>query len=549
MSVGQAPGAGAPESQGLIRAIAVVRERWWLVVVAVVVCVGVALVLTSRATKEYTATAKLLFAQNPLVTEIGGNAPATSASPQADQATDLLVVRTGQVAAAVKLALHSPLSVSQLLDEVSTKSDQSSNIVDVSATDSSPTRAALIANGFSEWYVALSKSANLQQVASAEQVITQQLAGLPPTPGNAGNRANLQAALQRLQTVAAVQQGDAQVVDLASVPSTPSSPNKKVNLVLALVFGLALGLGLIFLLSLLDRRLKSPEELEDVYGMRALAAIPRLRRRGVGAGDPVAVEQFLILRSGLSVLTARRDVRVVLVTSAVAGEGKTTVAIGLARAAAVSGQTVILLETDFKRPAFRTCLGISVSDGAMGLSNALVGGVDPDALLRSPLPELPSLRVMTSGPAPPSSSAVLHSTKMGALLEQLAADADLVVLDAPPLLPSADAQALLDLPQLDAYLIVGRENFTKRDEARYARQRLEQHELSGVGLVVNGVRRLAGSDYYHKRLGHRSTVAGPRRTGDLWDSANPLDPDQSAELAHRQRAPGRQRTPGSRHVR
>ena len=549
MSVAQAQSAAAPESQGLLRAIAVLRERWWVVLVSVVVCVVVALALTLRATKEYTATAKLLFSQNPLITEVGGTAPAPSADPQADQATNLLLVTTGEVAAAVKQTLHSPLSVSRLLDEVSTATDQSSNIVDVSATDSSPATAALIANAFADQYAAVSKSANLQQVLSGEQLIIQQLKALAPTPGNAVTRTNLEGALQRLQAVAGVQAGNAQVVDRASVPTSPSSPNKKVNLIVALVFGLALGVGLAFLLNLLDRRLKGVDDFEDVYGTRALATIPWLRRRGAGVVDPVAAEQFLILRNGLSVLTPpRRDARVVLVTSAAAGEGKTTVAIGLARAAAASGQTVILVETDFKRPAFRARLDLS--DDAMGLSSALAAGVDPGSLLRSPVPGLPNLLVMTSGPQPPSSAALLRGPEMGRLLEQLAADADLVVLDAPPLLPVADAQALLDHTQLDAYLIVARVNFTKRDEARNVRQRLERRELNGVGLVINGVRHLAGGDYYHAPMTgrptrgarrRRRTVGARRRPADRRVPTEQLAPDQGDHIVRRERAPGPQR--------
>ena len=540
MSGGQAPDGVEPEGSGLIRTITILRERWWVVLIAVVTCVGVSLVLTLRATKEYTATAKLLFGQNPLITEVGGTAPSPSTDPQADQATNLLLVTTGQAAAAVKQALRSPLSVSALLDKMSTSIDQSSNIVDVSATDPSPVRAAQIANAFAYQYVAYTQGVNVRQVLSGEQLLTQQLKALAPTPGNAATRSNLGAALQKLQAVAAVQTGNAQVVDNASVPTSPSSPNKKVNLIVALVFGLGLGVGLVFLLNLLDRRLKGVEDFENAYGMAALATIPWLQSGGPDVVDPAAVEQFLILRGGLSVLTPGRDARVVLVTSAVSGEGKTTVAIGLARAAASSGQTVILVETDFKRPSFRARLGLG--GDAMGLTNALVRGVDPGSLLRSPMPDLPNLLVMTSGPQPPNSTALLRSPQMGELLGQLAADADLVVLDAPPLLPVADAQALLDHPQVDAYLIVGRVNFTKRDEARVTRQRLDQRELAGVvGLAINGVHHVAGGSYYGERSTGRLGRRGRRRPADLGISADRLVPDEGRSVEGRQRAQGHQR--------
>ena len=383
MSARQAAKAGGSETPGLINALRVLRERWFVVVIAIVVCVGVSAVLTLKATKQYTATAKLLFTQNQLLTEVGGTAPQPSADPQADQATNLLLVPTNEVATAVKQALRSPLSVSDLLGEVSTANDQTSNIVDVLATDPDPTQASAVANAFAEQYVTLSQRANLQQVLAGEQIIAQRLAALPATPANAATRANLEAAAQKLVVLQAVQTGNAQVVDRATPPTSPSSPNKKVNLIVALIFGVALGVGLAFLLNLLDRRLKDIDEFEDIYGTRALATIPQTRRRKSKVADPATIEQFQILRNGLSLLTARQVGRVVLVTSAVRGEGKTTVAVGLARAAASTGQQVILVEADFRRPSFRARL--PMDNDPRGLSTALWEPVDPGSLFRTPV--------------------------------------------------------------------------------------------------------------------------------------------------------------------
>jgi capsular exopolysaccharide synthesis family protein len=463
--------------------------------VSVVTCVAVSFVLTVNATKQYTATAKLLFTQNTLIPQVGGASPTPSTDPQADQATNLQVVTTQPVAAAVKRNLHLPMSVSDLLGEVTTNNDQGSNIVNVAATDPDPTRAASIANEFARQFVAISQSDNLGQVLAGEKLLNDKLKALSPT--DTADRANLQAALRKLLILEAVQTGNAQVVDQASVPTSPSSPNKKLNIVLALVFGLALGVGLAFLLNLLDRRVKTVEELEVLYGTRALATIPRLQLRRAQPVDPAQVEQFLILRAGLPVLTPRRETHVVLVTSAVPGEGKTTVAIGLAQAVASSGQNVILVEADVKRPAFGSRLGIS--DNATGLTTALVEDVPVDSLLHAPVVNLPNLLVIPSGPPEPNSATLLRSAEMGRLLEQLAGTADLVVIDAPPLLPVADAQALLEHPELDAVLVVGRVDFTKRDEARRAHHLLDRRGVSVVGLVVNGVRDLAGGEYYGKR--------------------------------------------------
>jgi capsular exopolysaccharide synthesis family protein len=494
-SATSAPVGAPPENVGLLNAIGVLRSRWWVIAISVVVCVLASLVLTLRATKQYTATAKLLFTQNSLIPEVGGSSPAPSQNPQADQATNLQVVTTRPVGAAVKKSLGLSMSVSDLLGEVTTTDDAGSNIVDVNATDPSPTRAARIANEFARQFVALSQADNLGQVLAGERLLNDKLKALAPT--DVADRANLEAALRKLLILQAVQTGDAQVVDQASVPTSPSYPNKKLNVLIALVFGLALGVGLAFLMNLLDRRLKTVEEIEELYGTRALAEIPRLALRKARAVDPAQVEQFLILRAGLSVLNPTRETRVLLVTSAVPGEGKTTVAIGLAQAVASSGHSVVLLEADVKRPAFASRLGLP--GHLTGLTTALVEGVPIDSLMHAPVAGTPSLLVIPSGPPEPNSATLLRGQEMGRILEQLTSTADLVVIDAPPLLPVADAQALLEHPELDAVLVVGRVEYTKRDEARRAHHLLERRGVRDIGLVVNGVRDIAGGTYYGRR--------------------------------------------------
>ena len=526
-----ASGSSVGETPGLVRFFGVLRERWWVLVAAVVLCVAVALALTLHATKQYTAVAKLNFGQNALVGEVGG-AQTISADPQADQATNLQLVTTTAIATAVRQSLHLGESPSALLGQVSAANTQSSNVVSISVTDPDPTRAALIANGFADEYVASSRGANLAQIESGIRLLQQQLQALPQTPANSDTRSNLDQALQKLETLAGVQTSNAQVIDRAVAPTSPSSPSTKTNLIVALLFGLILGVGVAFLLDLLDRRLKEVDDFERIYGTHALATIPWLDN-STGAIDSVAgSEQFLILRTGLSVLKPGRDPQVLLVTSAVVGEGKTTVAIGLARAAAAAGQEVILIEGDVRRPTFGSRLG--TGNGAPGLTTALMRGTDPVELLYTPLPELLSLRVLPAGPQPHNPVALLGSSQMGALLEQCTREADLVVVDAPPLLPVADTDALLDHRQVDAYLVVGRIGVTKRDEAHLARQRLDRRDPIGLGLVVNGVQEIAGGYYAYDEPPARPSTDGPRRPAKRPVSDQPVSEQQILSRASRE---------------
>jgi capsular exopolysaccharide synthesis family protein len=175
-----------------------------------------------------------------------------------------------------------------------------------------------------------------------------------------------------------------------------------------------------------------------------------------------------------------------MVTSAVPGEGKSTVAAGLARAAALAGQRVILVEADLRRPTFHE--QFALGDDPRGLTTALVGGAAVRGLLRPALSGMRNLSVLPAGPLPPNSAELLRSAEMASVLRDLAEEADIVILDAPPLLPVADAQVLLDHPQVDACIVVARAFRSTRDEVRRSRAVLERHRLTSVGLVVNGVR-------------------------------------------------------------
>lgn len=492
------------QAPGLIQALRVLRERWWIVAACAIVCVGAALAFSLRAEKQYSATSKLLFRQSNLSEQVGGTGPPADVDPEGTKATNVLLVTTRQVADAVRRDINTKLTADDLLGKVSVATEQNANIVDITITDPSPPFAARIANSWAQQFKNYSQRTARAKVAEGEDLIRQRLAALPTEAKT--DRETLNAALTRLVTLESVQTGDADVVDTASVPTVPSAPSPKRDAAIALVLGLALGVGLAFLLNLIDRRIKNVEEFEALYGFRALSTIPERSRDPSSQKErQAALEPFRILRNGLTFLQIRSDVKVVLVTSAVPGEGKSTVAAGLARATALAGQRVVLVEADLRRPTFHQQFDLGADH--RGLTAALVGGVPVRELLRNVLPGLRTLSVLPSGPLPPNSAELLRSAEMGMLLRELSQDADLVILDAPPLLPVADAQVLLDHPQVDGCLVVARAYRTTRDEVRRARAVLERHGLEGIGLVVNGVRELDGHYEYYGTSDHSAVSA------------------------------------------
>jgi capsular exopolysaccharide synthesis family protein len=495
MPIGPAGMLDEQRDAPLVAAARVVRERWQIIVAAVVVCAGVVAAFSVTATKQYEADSSLLFRQSDLTSLIDPTGAANrSADAQRDQGTNLLLVKSGAVARRVKAELGLPDDLDTLLKKITVTAEPDADLLHVAAQDPDPVRAARLANSFANQFVAYRTESDRARIEKGVGLLRQQLAQLPTT--ETANRTELQQALQKVNALRAVTTGDAEVVDRASVPSSPASPRPKRDAVLGVLLGLVAGLSLAFLIDLFDRRTKSVEDLEARYGLRALAAIPQRHKDPATTRErQVVLEPFRILRNGLGFLSVAAPVRVVMVTSAVPGEGKSTVAAGLARAAALAGQRVILVEADLRRPTFHE--QFALGDDQRGLTNALVGGVAAHELLRPVLSGMRNLSVLPSGPLPPNSAELLRSAAMSAVLRDLADEADLVILDAPPLLPVADAQVLLDLPEVDACLVVGRAYKTNRDDVRRARVVLETHRLTNLGLVVNGLRQRDTSYAYY----------------------------------------------------
>jgi succinoglycan biosynthesis transport protein ExoP len=465
------------------------------VVLCPLVTLAVALVYLERQPKQYTATAKLQFVSNSLPSQVAGVPGEQLVDPEGVKATNVQLVTTPPVAALVAKSLKLKIAPEELLEEVSASNPQNDYIVDITAIDTDPRLAAAIANSFAEQYVAYSESQNVGQLVKGEQLITRKTEELPAT--DTVDRANLRSLYQKLLLLQSVQTGNAHVVSTASIPGSPSSPKKKSTAIIALVVGALLGIGIAFMLNLLDRRVRSWEEFEELYGVPALAAIPTLPRKTQTARDlEFVLEPFRILNNSLSLLPHTHAIKTVIVTSAVAGEGKTSVALGLARAAAHSEQRVILVEADLRRPTLEQRLGRNRS--TEGLTSALRDNEDPRQYLRSPISDLEGFfSLLPSGPTALNATNLMNPARLTEIFEILASHGDLVVIDSAPLLPVADTRVLLDGIDVDACLIVARAGVTTRDQARRARLIFERRQMKAVGLVVNNLSEVAnGYEYY-----------------------------------------------------
>ena len=248
-----------------------------------------------------------------------------------------------------------------------------------------------------------------------------------------------------------------------------------------------------FLLESLDRRVNSVEAFERAYRLPVLATVPPAAFKHRRADDRArTLEPYRILRSALDFVAVTRQLDTLLITSAVPGEGKSTASIDLAHAIALAGRRVVLVELDLRQPSFSHHFAL---DPMRGITTALTGREELHDLLLQPFPQLPNFQMLPAGTLPPNPSELLGSPAVSALLADLAADDTIVVIDAPPLNPVADAQVLLNNPAIHAALIVARLGHTTRDQVQRARSILDRHMLQPVGLVVTGVRAPGRSGY------------------------------------------------------
>lgn len=491
---GSAIGVGE-ESPAIVNAFRVLKERWYCIAAAVIVCVAAAAIHDITAQKQYEATSSLLFRDSPLGNAVfGTDVFGGSVDPARDAATNVALVKSLPVAGRVKRETGFAGSANDLLGSVSVQSEENTDLVSITATNTDATNAARVANAYAKAFVAYRQEVERGNVARGVQLLQQRLDKLPADA--TAQRTQLNDALEKLLALEAVQTANVEIADLAEVPSDPSSPKLKRDVVLAFLLGLVIGVALAFLFDFIDRRVKSVEEFERIYRLRALVGVPqRSFRTTLPRARSAEFEPFRILRSSIYFAGVERGIKTVLVTSAVPGEGKTTVAINLARAAALSGQRVILIEADLRRPSVAERFGLDRRAG--GLTSALVGGVPVRTLLQAPDDDLGDLlMVLTSGPLPPNPSEMLQSERLHAVLDELTSRADLVVIDSPPLLPVADARILLDRPEVDAAVVVARAFHTKRDIARRARAVLDQRRLDPLGLAVTGLPGGQAYEYY-----------------------------------------------------
>lgn len=491
------PSQAAPRGTELESTLAVLRRRIGLILLCVAAASAGALGISMLQQKEYSASASLLFRNPGFAGDLFGTGVAESPNPTREAATNETLLRLEVVAARTAKRLEG-LTPEAVTSMVSVSVAGESDVVSVTATSPQPAQARRIANMFAHQFIAFRADADRSKLLKAQHLAEREYERLPPSERFGVRGRSLSRAAEKLGVLASLQTGNAELVQPAARPSSPSSPRPVRNGILGGILGLLFGISLAFLLERLNRKLRSPEEARDAFALPILGTVPEskaIMASNEGQTMPelpfVENESFRTLRASLRYFNVDRDVHSILVASHVAGVGKSTTAWNLARVAATSS-TVVIVETDMRNPSLSQQHGLSPGPG---LAELLTHQVKlEEAIQAKPIAAGANgaeggeraLDMIVAGANPPNPAELIESGAMDDVMARLRERYELVVLDTAPMGVVSDAFPLLR--KADGVIVVTRIGLCTRDSAARLREQLERLEAPVLGIVANAVK-------------------------------------------------------------
>lgn len=503
--------------------LAILRVRKWSVIITAILALALVLSYSYWQTPIYSAEARVLV--NPPAS----GAEALFAVSIVDTETESQIVRSEPVADRVREELDLDLSTDSLIGRLKVNSVPDSRVLELSFSSTDPEAARDITNAFAASYIDYRRDQALEVVRGQQESVQTQIrqtsaeleriSGEQDKAEKNGNE-SLAASLEESKNVllarlGVLQQeltsyepdqatlGGGDIIQSARLPGSPSSPNHLTNGILALLLGLPLGIGIAFLRERLDDRFRGGSDVERVLDTPLLATVPRFKSKPsepqpadvVVLTEPrsMASEAYRSLRTNLQFLLSQRDIKSLVVTSPSVGEGKTCTTVNLGLALAQAGLRIILVSSDLRRPSLEKYFGHSHK--TKGLSDWLIS---KDQNLWEYLinPGVPNIRLMCAGSIPPNPAELLTSERFRDTLKALEENADLVLVDSPPVFAVADPAILAALT--GSSLLVLDAASTHKSAAVRAKREVERAGGQVIGTVLNSFDPSTSPYYYYE---------------------------------------------------
>jgi Mrp family chromosome partitioning ATPase len=486
--MGGSPSLPAEQPIEVRRHLAAVRRSWLPLMLFVVIATTATYFLTSMLPDSYRSTATIV--QADAVSSLGSS-DVESLKRRLETINRLLTTTTVLERAARSLPGETAESIDRA---ISATVDPGANIIEITAEHEDPRQAAAIANSVARSLLVTQAAAESQGIATARARLTAELSRLRARGAPDVEIQALRDRISELTIAEATIGSDLRLAERGEVAAQPFAPRPLRNAVVAAFAALFLALVFVIGRDMFRPRLTEPRELAQLMRLPVLATVPiigRRRRRKSAIAQAVAEEAFQTLQASVRYSLGDDGGRVVLVTSAIEGEGKTTTAVGLAKALARIGQRTLLVCADFRLPTLHEHFGVP---RAPGLSDVLrMAGMADDtselaerlsAVTHSLGPMQPGeLGVVASGSRADDPAALLFGGPLDSLLSVMdELEYDFIIFDGPPLLGVADGHALAQ--RADALLIAARLDRLSVEHAVEARSVLDRLGASAIGLVI-----------------------------------------------------------------
>jgi capsular exopolysaccharide synthesis family protein len=505
------------EDSGAAHYVAAIRDHWLLISLFVLIAVVPTTAYSLTAPKHYKAEADLVVTPIPAndTTLLGINTLLRDSTQSQAVVTAGRLVDTPEVGESVKSKLGLRTRPS-----VDVKPLSQSNVVSIVAGAPTATAAAALANAYADAVMALRTSELQRDIGAAIDRLNLRLTELSARPNDPSSKAIASQIRQRLGTLGTLvgaQDPTLSVLARAVPPTSASWPRPGLSVLVAFACSLLLGTGLALAIDLINPVVKDENELMFVHRLPILARLPRVPqkalRRFLTSSEELPSslrEAYRMLRGALNSAGPQGHPRVILVSSASAGEGKSVTAIYLANMIARSGMNVILVDGDLRNPMLAAVFGAPA--GRKGLPDLLRGTTTLDAAL-TPGPR-PNLRLLLSM-RDPLIIDLLHKDRVAGVLAQLREHADVVVIDSSPLNEFADSYAFAEAA--DAVILCVRLGRTRRDKVADLLRRLAQLHIVPTGFVVIARKRTFATQTY---TGQRRFIGPPLPPAARGDGSN-----------------------------